>query len=49
MLIRHQVLESFGYLPYESCDNIVSFNFYLIIVSSAWNFDLVYFSKKSGF
>ena len=32
---RPELLESFADLPCESCNNIVSFNFYLIIVSNA--------------
>ena len=32
VLIRHRFLESFGDLPCESCNNIVLFNFDLIIV-----------------
>ena len=33
-------------LPSEPCTNIMSFTFYLIIVSSAWDF---YFSQQNGF
>ena len=36
MLLRHRFLDRFGDLPCESCNIIVLFIFYLIIVSSAY-------------
>ena len=40
IMLRHRFLESCGDLPCEGCNSIVSFNFYLIIVSSVQNFEL---------
>ena len=43
---EHWLLKSFGNVPCEPYNNIVPFNFYFIIVSSALNFDLCLFWSK---
>ena len=48
MLLWHLLLQSFADLLCESCNNVVWFNFYFIIVSSAENFNLrLFFGKES--